>query len=158
MGVTNWHTLLFMSFSQSSSSRGRTRLTALWQSATDWKAKRCLFSFFSVLCSHQLPSGLCVKKKKKGWSHMFLKASKPHNTSSSCALPSCGIILHCSFSTSTVTLAFWGENECEYDLELCFDMTVGVRFFISAGLLLAGEQGSLRAGFVPTCLLWCRAQ
>ena len=45
------------------------------------------------------------------------------------------------------------EKDCESDLEFCFDMKVGGRFFISAGLLVASERGSLRAGFVPTCLL-----
>lgn len=64
-GFSNWHNLLFMSFWQSDSLRGRARISALWQSAP--KRKRCIIlwkedSFASTLIAETSIRPLCEAK------------------------------------------------------------------------------------------------
>lgn len=147
MGVTNWHTLLFMSFSQSPRWGAKVDcFVAIWYWVKSWKMSFFFWKTHLILCFH-----LAFVQKK---------AQECKDSNTTCSLHSY-VVWHYDWprsSTSTVTFLRSKTQESGLDHELCFDMTEGIRFFISAGRLLASDRRSLRAGFVPTCLLWCRTQ
>ena len=104
----------------------------------------------SLLVDRGLPSTSIWSLCKKDSSHMIV-TSPSENIG-------LFVYLHYIIMWYFLCNSFLEEEKRELDGSLCFEMTEGIRFFTNGGMLLASERGSPRAGFVPTCLLWCRAQ
>ena len=133
MGVTNWHTLLFMSFWLSGSRWGRTRLTALWQSTTEWKARGYFFGERRLILS-------CAPINF----HLAFVEKKVQESNTTYSLT---LFRHYNLPislTSTVTM-FFEEEESKLDQGACFDVTAGIRFFISTGTA-AGRREEIPKG------------